>query len=50
MHSDSILTLKTLFYSGDRKHYTFDKYCTAHMEQHNPPLSSSLESRASTKP
>jgi hypothetical protein len=35
MHSDIILTLKTLFYSGDRKNYTFDKYCTAHVEQHN---------------
>jgi hypothetical protein len=36
MHSNIILTLKTLFYSGDRKDYTFDKYCTAHVEQHNP--------------
>jgi hypothetical protein len=35
MYSDIILTLKTLFYSGDRKNYNFDKYCTAHMEQHN---------------
>jgi hypothetical protein len=35
MHSDIILTLKTLFYSGDRKNYTFDKYCTAHVEQHS---------------
>jgi hypothetical protein len=35
MHTDIILTLKTLFYSGDCKDYTFDKYCTAHMEQHN---------------
>ena len=35
MHSDIILTLKTLFYSGDRKNYNFDKYCTAHVEQHN---------------
>ena len=32
---DIILTLKTLFYSGDRKNYNFDKYCTAHVEQHN---------------
>ena len=35
MHSGIILTLKTLFYSGDRKNYNFDKYCTAHVEQHN---------------
>ena len=35
MHSDIILTLKALFYSGDRKNYNFDKYCTAHVEQHN---------------
>ena len=35
MHSDIISTLKTLFYSGDRKNYNFNKYCTAHVEQHN---------------
>jgi hypothetical protein len=35
MHSDIYLTLKTLFYSGDYKNYIFDKYCTAHVEQHN---------------
>jgi hypothetical protein len=35
MHADIISTLKTLFYSGDHKNYTFDKYCTAHVEQHN---------------
>jgi hypothetical protein len=35
MHADIILTLKTLFYSSDCKNYTFDKYCTAHVEQHN---------------
>ena len=35
MHSNIILTLKTLFYSGDCKNYNFDKYCTAHVEQHN---------------
>jgi hypothetical protein len=35
MHSDIISTLTTLFYSGDRKNYNFDKYCTAHVEQHN---------------
>jgi hypothetical protein len=42
MHADIILTLKTLFYSGDRKNYTVDKYCTAHVEQHNR-LSALLE-------
>ena len=35
MQSNIILTLKTLFYSGDRKNYTLDKYCTAHVEQCN---------------
>ena len=35
MHTNIISTLKTLFYSGDSKNYTFDKYCTAHVEQHN---------------
>jgi hypothetical protein len=35
MYSDIILTLKTLFYRGDLKNYNLDKYCTAHMEQHN---------------
>ena len=35
MHSDIITTLKNLYYSGDRKNYTFNKYCTAHMELHN---------------
>jgi hypothetical protein len=42
MHADIISTLKTLFYSGDLKNYNFDKYCTAHMEQHNR-LSALLE-------
>jgi hypothetical protein len=42
MYSDIILTLKTLFYSGNRKNYNFDKYCTAHVEQHNR-LSALLE-------
>ena len=32
MHNDIMLTLKTLFYSDDRKNYNFDKYCTAHVE------------------
>jgi hypothetical protein len=35
MHTDIISTLKTLFYSGDRKNYTFNKYCTVLVEQHN---------------
>ena len=30
-----ITALKNLYYSGDRANYTFDKYCTAHVEQHN---------------
>ena len=34
--SPSILhTLKTLHYSGDWKNFTFDKFMTAHVEQHN---------------
>ena len=35
MHTDIILTLKTLFYSVDHKKYSFNKYCNAHVEQHN---------------
>ncbi len=35
MHSNIISTLKTLFYSGARKNYNFNKYCTAHVKQHN---------------
>jgi hypothetical protein len=35
IHSNIISTLKTLFYSSDRKNYTFNKYCTAHVEQPN---------------
>jgi hypothetical protein len=44
MHSDIMAILKTLFYRGDRKNYNFDKYCTAHVEQHNR-LSPLLEYR-----
>jgi hypothetical protein len=34
--ANAILTaLKNLHYSGDRANFTFDKYCTAHVEQHN---------------
>jgi hypothetical protein len=35
MHSDIFSTLKNLYYSGDHKNYNFDKYCTAHVGQHN---------------
>ncbi len=35
MVSDILLTLKSLHYSSDRKNFNFDKYCTAHVEQHN---------------
>jgi hypothetical protein len=34
MVSDILSTLKSLHYSSDRKNFTFDKYCTAHVEQH----------------
>ncbi len=32
---DILLTLKSLHYSGDQKNFTFDQYCTAHVDQHN---------------
>jgi hypothetical protein len=32
----SLSTLKSLHYSGDWRNFTFDKYCTAHVDQHNP--------------
>jgi hypothetical protein len=35
MVSEILLTLKSLHYSGDCKNFTFDKYCTAHVDQHN---------------
>jgi hypothetical protein len=35
MLSDILSTLKSLHYSGDCKNFNFDKYCTAHVEQHN---------------
>jgi hypothetical protein len=35
MVSEILLTLKSLHYSGDRRNFTFDKYCTAHVDQHN---------------
>jgi hypothetical protein len=30
-----LLTLRSLHYSGDHKNFMFDKYCTAHVDQHN---------------
>jgi hypothetical protein len=33
--SDILLTLKTLHYAGDHKNFNLNKYCTAHVEQHN---------------
>jgi hypothetical protein len=35
MVADVLLTLKALHYSGDWRNFTFDKYCTAHVDQHN---------------
>ena len=35
MYAEIIGTLKLMFYKGDLKNYNFDKYCTAHVEQHN---------------
>jgi hypothetical protein len=35
MVSEILLTLKSLHYSGDCKNFNFDKYCTAHVDQHN---------------
>jgi hypothetical protein len=35
MVSEILLILKSLQYSGDRKNFTFNKYCTTHVEQHN---------------
>ncbi len=35
MVADIHSTLKNLHYSGDRRNFTFDKYCTAHADQHN---------------
>jgi hypothetical protein len=35
MVSEILSTLKSLHYSGDCKNFTFDKYCTAHVDQHN---------------
>jgi hypothetical protein len=35
MVADIFSTLKSLHYSGDWRNFTFDKYCTAHVDQHN---------------
>ena len=35
MYNSIITTLQNLYYQEDRKNYNFDKYCTAHVEQHN---------------
>ncbi len=35
MVADVLSTLKVLHYGGDWRNFTFDKYCTAHVDQHN---------------
>ncbi len=35
MRSDICSALKSLHHSGNCKNFNFDKYCTAHVEQHN---------------
>jgi hypothetical protein len=35
MVADILSTLKSLHYSCDQRNFTFDKYCTAHVDQHN---------------
>ncbi len=35
MVSDVLSTLKALHYSGNQRNFTFYKYCTAHIDQHN---------------
>ncbi len=35
MVADVLLTLKVLHYGGDRRNFTFNKYCTAHVDTHN---------------
>ncbi len=35
MVANILSTLKALHYGGDRRNFTFDKYCTAHVDQHN---------------
>ncbi len=35
MVTNILSTLKDLHYGGDWRNFTFDKYCTAHVDQHN---------------
>ena len=35
MYNNIITSLKAMYYNSDRKNFTSDKYCTAHVEQHN---------------
>ncbi len=35
MVTDILSTLKALHYGGDQRNFTFDKFCTAHVDQHN---------------
>ncbi len=35
MVSEILLTLKSLHYSGNRKNFNFDKFCTDYVDQHN---------------
>jgi hypothetical protein len=35
MVADILLTLKSLHCSGDWRNFMLDKYCTAHVDQHN---------------
>jgi hypothetical protein len=53
MVANVLLTLKALHYGGDWRNFTFDKYCTTHVDQHNrhaalakwnvPPLEESMK-------
>ncbi len=53
MVADILSTLKALHYGGDWRNFTFDKFCTAHVDQHNchaalaewnvPPLEESMK-------
>ena len=35
MRNDIILSLKSKIYQGDRRNFNFDKYCLAHVAEHN---------------
>jgi len=35
MRNDILLSLKLKIYQGDRKNFNFDKYCLAHVSEHN---------------